>query len=175
MIGSDLESTFRKLIGQCCRYDIYVKGEKQMRKRWSGSLFSAIGLIFLTSCFPTQAYFNQHLQSYKNQPSSVLLDTLGPPSQTIRMSDGKTVWAYNTTATSYVANTSTNQSTGNTSTVVNSITASCAFWFILNSKSVVIKTGNKGNNCATSSDGKKGFGMDVWGGTVLPPAPKSEN
>lgn len=45
----------------------------------------------------------------------------------------------------------------------------------LDSKNVVIKTGNKGNNCATSSDGKMGVGMELWGGTVLPPAPKNEN
>lgn len=154
------------------RPQTYQKIKKTIDERkMVGILFSVIGLILLTSCFPTEGYFTQHLQSYKDQPSSVLLETLGPPSQTIGMPAGKTVWVYNATATSYVANTSTNQSSGNTSTFVNPITASCTFWFVLDSKNVVIKTGCKGDNCDTSSDGKEGFGMELWEGTVLPPAP----
>ena len=126
-------------------------------------VFPFVFCLLLVSCFPTSDYFKAHLDSYKGEPSTVLLHQLGPPTETIKLPHKQTVWAYFADSTTYISN---NQ----LSTVMMPVTSSCHFWFILDSEDTVQKVGNKGDECQTTKNGSNTAGLKFWGGTVLPPA-----
>lgn len=136
------------------------------------SILLILTLFFLPSCV-SESNFNQHLNSYIGKSSNSLLNSLGPPNQTLTIPKNKLIWSYNASATRYVGTTSTNSNTGNTTTFLNPYSVSCSYWFVLDHHQIVTKTGHNGDNCQTSSDGQAGFALGFWGGTVLPPAKTS--
>ncbi len=114
-------------------------------------LLSLIVSFSLLSSCASEKYFNEHLQSYVGKPSATVLTSVGPPQQTMKMSDAKTLWIYEYSRKPYLA-----ESIDPNSSFLLPIVHSCRYWFALNDKEVVTAVGHKGNHCRTNQSGGRG-------------------
>ena len=122
-----------------------------------GILMKRLCFLFLFFIVPLMAgcvsekYFDRNLQSYIGKASDTVLRSVGPPQQTLHLQDAKTLWIYDYSRKTYLA-----ESMDSNSSFLLPISHACRYWFSLNSKEIVTGVGHKGNHCRTSQSGGRG-------------------
>ena len=117
-------------------------------------------LLFLGSC-ATHAKFLINLNSFVGQSQPEVLSFYGPPTKTLKLSDGTLVWSYSHSSTSYLGSSSGNtyqplggndyfnQTSSSSSVFLIPLHRNCSFWFIFGKNNRVKSVGNKGNHCVS--------------------------